>query len=58
MEQSKKITLLKEVVVNKVLEMVDCAINVDKLDFFEINLKHVNGELITKVEFSDKDKVK
>lgn len=58
MEQSKKVELLREVVVSKVLEMVKCAENVGKLDFFEINLKHVNGELITKIEFSDKDKVK
>ena len=49
---------LKSNVVEKVSEMVDCVSLIGKQDFFEVHIKVVNGEVITKVEFSDKDKIK
>lgn len=49
--------LLKNKIAAKAIEMVECAEKIGKQDFFEINIKHINGELITKMEFSDKDKV-
>lgn len=52
------INKLKSNVVEKVSEMVDCVSKIGKQDFFEIHLKIANGEVITKVEFSDKDKIK
>ena len=51
-------TTLKDKIINKAAEMVDCASMIGRQDYFEITIKHINGELITKMEFSDKDKVK
>jgi hypothetical protein len=49
--------VLKNKIINKISEMVDCIIKIGRQDYFEITIKHVNGELVTKLEFSDKDKV-
>lgn len=49
---------VKSNIVDKVSEMFDCVAKIGKQDFFEIHLKIVNGEVITKVEFSDKDKIR
>jgi len=50
-------TTLKKQIMYKAAEMVDCIIKIGRQDYFEITIKHVNGELVTKLEFSDKDKV-
>lgn len=49
---------LKERIIEKTGELVDCVQRIGKADYFEINIKHVNGEIISKTEFSEKDKVK
>ncbi|HWQ30192.1 MAG TPA: hypothetical protein VN549_04305 [Negativicutes bacterium] len=49
---------LKDMVMKKALELVECAEKIGRQDFFEISIKHVNGELITKLECTNKDKVK
>jgi hypothetical protein len=54
----QKTSKLKKQIVIKVSELVDCIERLDKQDYFEISMKHVNGELISKTEFSEKDKLK
>jgi len=49
---------LKDLVQKKALELVEYADKIGRRDFFEISIKHVNGELITKLECTGKDKVK
>lgn len=49
---------LKDLVLRKALELVECAEKIGRQDFFEISIKHINGELITKLECTNKDKVK
>jgi hypothetical protein len=51
-------TTLKDKIIDKAAEMVDCITQIGRQDYFEISIKHINGELVTKMEFSDKDKVK
>lgn len=55
---AKKNSKLKERIVEKAREMVDCIEKIGKTDYFEINIKHVNGEIISKTEFSNKEKIK
>gem|GEM_PF-1238034 len=55
---TKQNSRLKERIIDKVDEMVDCVEMVGKMEYFELHIKHVNGELICKTEYSDKDKVK
>lgn len=54
---SKKVELLKENILNKVDEMVDSIVALGREDFFELNIKYIKGEIITKAEFSDKVKI-
>ncbi len=49
---------LKDLVLQKASELVECAEKIGRQDFFEISIKHINGELITKLECTNKDKVK
>lgn len=49
---------LKNKIINKAAEMVDCIMKIERQDHFEITIKHIKGELVTRMEFSDKDKVK
>jgi len=48
----------KDLVIKKTLELVECAEKIGRQDFFEISIKHINGELITKLECTNKDKVR
>ena len=45
---------LKKSVISKVSELIDCVQKLGKSDLFQITVKHVNGELITKTVFLDK----
>lgn len=49
---------IKDMVQKKVNELVECASTAGRLVYFEINIKHVNGEIISNLKFSDKDKIK
>jgi hypothetical protein len=49
---------LKERIVERAGELVDCVERIGKTDYFEINIRHVNGEIISKTEFSEKEKIK
>lgn len=49
---------LKSLVLKKTLELLECAEKLGRQDFFEISIKHINGELISKLECTNKDKVK
>jgi len=55
---AEKNSKLKERIIEKAREMVDCIEKIGKTDYFEINIKHVNGEIISKTEFSNKEKIK
>ena len=50
-------TTLKKQIMYKAAEMVDCIIKIGRQDYFEITIKHVNGELVTQLAFSNTDKV-
>lgn len=52
----RDIESLKAQIMERILEMVECAENIDCMDNFEIYLKYVNGEFVTKLEFSNKNK--
>lgn len=54
----ERVSKLKERIIEKAGEMVDCIERIGKTDYFEINIKHVNGEIISKTEFSNKEKIK
>lgn len=49
---------LKERIVEKVGELMDCIEQLGKTDYFEISIKHMNGDVVSKTEFSEKEKVK
>ncbi|HYE10543.1 MAG TPA: hypothetical protein VEF53_10240 [Patescibacteria group bacterium] len=49
---------LKEKIVERAGELVACIEKIGKTDYFEINIRHVNGEIISKTEFSEKEKIK
>jgi hypothetical protein len=49
---------LKRKIVERAGELVDCIEKIGKSDYFEINIRHVNGEIISKTEFSEKEKIK
>jgi hypothetical protein len=53
---SKDIENLKAQIMERILEMVECAENIDCMDNFEIYLKYVDGEFITKLEFSNRNR--
>jgi len=42
---------LKGSILSKVDELVDCIQLLGRADFFQITVKHINGELITKTDF-------
>ncbi|WP_186430904.1 hypothetical protein [Clostridium sp. BSD9I1] len=48
---------LNEKIKKKADELVDAAEKIGSLNFFEISIKHVNGELITSLETKYKEKV-
>ena len=55
---AKQNSKLKERIVEKAGEMVECIEQIGKTDYFEINIRHVNGEIVAKTEFSNKEKIK
>lgn len=52
-----KITL-KSKVNKKISELIDAVEKIGDINYFEIEIKHVNGDLIIKLENTYKDKVK
>jgi hypothetical protein len=44
---------LKHMILSKINELLDCVQALEKSDFFEIIVKHKNGELITETSFSE-----
>ena len=48
---------LKGSIISKVDELVDCVQRLGKTDFFQITVKYVNGELITRTDFSDNNSI-
>lgn len=47
--------ILRNSILSKINELLDCVQTLGKSHFFEITIKHRNGELITETNFSDKD---
>lgn len=45
---------LKSSIVAKVSELIDCVQKLGRSDLFQITVKHINGELITRTVFLDK----
>lgn len=41
--------------ISKVDELVDCVQKLSKADLFQITVKYINGELITRTDFIDLD---
>jgi len=48
---------LRKLLHRKLDELIDVIIKCNKEKFFELKIKNVNGDVITKIEFSDKEKV-
>lgn len=48
---------IRELLHRKLDEAIDAAVRCGKENFFEIKVKNINGDVITKIEFSDKEKV-
>jgi hypothetical protein len=49
---------LIETIINQVSNALNEIIKLGRQDFFEIHIKHINGELVTKLEYSDKTRIK
>jgi hypothetical protein len=49
---------LKEVIFYKIDELIDGVEKIGDLNFFEIGIKSVNGDLVIKLENTYKEKVK
>lgn len=45
--------VLKNSILSKINELLDCVQTLGKTSFFEITIKHKNGELITETSFSE-----
>lgn len=52
------INKLKKAVHDSVDDTIDKMDKIDRLDYFEINIKHTNGEILCKPSFTDKNKIK
>lgn len=50
--------VLKEKVNSKVNELIDGAAMIGSIDFFEINLKHINGDLSIELVNKYKEKLR
>ena len=50
--------VLRDKVISKVEEMIQCASNMGRTDCFEISIKHIDGELISRMNFGEQEKVK
>lgn len=48
---------LKHSILSKINELLDCVQALEKTDFFEIIVKHKNGELITETSFSENEEI-
>ena len=44
-------------IIKQVTKNIEDAIAIGKEDFFEIHIKHINGDIVSKLEVSDKVKV-
>lgn len=44
---------LKHSILSRINELLDCVQTLGKTNFFEITVKHKNGELITETSFSE-----
>jgi hypothetical protein len=49
---------LKKAIHSSVDDTIDKMDKIDHLDYFEINLKHTNGEILCKPSFTDKNRIK
>ncbi len=49
---------VKKTIYSRIDKIVDDVEKINKLDFFEINIKCVNGDIVSKLGSTYKDKVK
>ncbi|AGK97392.1 hypothetical protein [Clostridium pasteurianum] len=49
---------LKRAIHSSVDDTIDKMDKIDHLDYFEINIKHVKGEILCKPSFTDKNRIK
>jgi hypothetical protein len=49
---------LKKAMHERIDDTIDKMDKIDHLDYFEINLKHTNGEILCKPSFTDKNRIK
>lgn len=49
---------LKKAIHSSVEDTIDKMDKIDRLEYFEINIKHTNGEILCKPSFTDKNRIK
>ncbi|URZ07556.1 hypothetical protein [Clostridium felsineum] len=49
---------LKQKIHERVDKAVDSMIKIGTVNYFEINIKHVNGEILCKPSYTEKEKIK
>lgn len=48
---------LKKKMSSKIIDIIDAMDILHRLDYFEVTLKHINGDVVYKPSFTIKDKV-
>ncbi|MCR3760300.1 hypothetical protein KYB31_15075 [Clostridium felsineum] len=49
---------LKQKIHERVDKALDSMIKIGSVNYFEINIKHVNGEILCKPSYTEKEKIK
>jgi len=49
----KEDEILRHSILSKINELLDCVQTLGNANFFEITVRHINGELITETNFSE-----
>lgn len=52
------INKLKAVMHKKLDDVIDKMQKIERVDYFEITMKHTNGEVLCKPSFTDKNRIK
>lgn len=55
---SKDTEKLKQKIHERVDKTIDSMIKIGTVDYFEINIKHINGEILCKPSYTEKEKIK
>lgn len=55
---AKDIEKIKEIMHEKIDDTINNMEKINHLSYFEITLKHVDGEIFSKLSFTDKNRIK